>query len=257
MGGELPLTRAPRVHVRLAHAGGDRRSVAIARMIVLAFDTATPRTAVALQLDEAEPPSEAVHDPEPGERPGHATRLLPLAAGLLGDAGLGFPDVELLGVGVGTGDVHRPAHRRGDRPRARAGGRDGPGRRVLAGGSRGRRRGARRARGRRRPPRRGVRGGLPRRRAGPGARPRSRPGRWSGWRPRRAAGPGWPRETGRYASGTRWNAQEPRSCRISTPPIASLPRRPAAWPRAAGAGPREDVLPVYVRAPDAVMVRRP
>jgi hypothetical protein len=29
MGGELPLTRAPKVHVRLAHAGGDRRSVAI------------------------------------------------------------------------------------------------------------------------------------------------------------------------------------------------------------------------------------
>jgi tRNA threonylcarbamoyladenosine biosynthesis protein TsaB len=27
--------------------------------------------------------------------------------------------------------------------------------------------------------------------------------------------------------------------------------------RAAGASPREDVLPVYVRAPDAVMVRRP
>ena len=31
MGGDLPLTRAPRAHVRLAHAGGDRRSVAVAR----------------------------------------------------------------------------------------------------------------------------------------------------------------------------------------------------------------------------------
>src|SRR5690349_9938148 len=30
MGGALPLTRAPRAHVRLEHAGGDRRSVAIA-----------------------------------------------------------------------------------------------------------------------------------------------------------------------------------------------------------------------------------
>ena len=72
-------------------------------MIVLAFDTATPRTAVALQLDDHEAPREAVHDPAPGERPGHATQLLPLAARLLGDAGLGFPDVELLGVGVGPG----------------------------------------------------------------------------------------------------------------------------------------------------------
>jgi len=72
-------------------------------MIVLAFDTATPRTAVALQLDDHEAPREVVHDPAPGERPGHATQLLPLAARLLGDAGLGFPDVELLGVGVGPG----------------------------------------------------------------------------------------------------------------------------------------------------------
>jgi tRNA threonylcarbamoyladenosine biosynthesis protein TsaE len=31
MGGELPLTRAPRAHVRLTHAGGDRRAVAVAR----------------------------------------------------------------------------------------------------------------------------------------------------------------------------------------------------------------------------------
>jgi tRNA threonylcarbamoyladenosine biosynthesis protein TsaE len=31
MGGGLPLTRAPRAHVRLAHAGGDLRSVAVSR----------------------------------------------------------------------------------------------------------------------------------------------------------------------------------------------------------------------------------
>ncbi len=66
-------------------------------MIVLGFDTATPRTAVALQLDGDEAPREAVHDPAPGERPGHATQLLPLAARLLAEAGLGFADVELLG----------------------------------------------------------------------------------------------------------------------------------------------------------------
>jgi tRNA A37 threonylcarbamoyladenosine biosynthesis protein TsaE len=31
MGGELPLTRAPRAHVRLEHAGGDLRSIAVSR----------------------------------------------------------------------------------------------------------------------------------------------------------------------------------------------------------------------------------
>jgi tRNA threonylcarbamoyladenosine biosynthesis protein TsaE len=31
MGGELTLTRAPRAHVRLAHAGGDRRTVSVTR----------------------------------------------------------------------------------------------------------------------------------------------------------------------------------------------------------------------------------
>ncbi len=72
-------------------------------MIVLAFDTATPRTAVALQTRDDEAPREAVHDPEPGRRPGHTTQLLPLAAGLLADARLRFADVELIGVGLGPG----------------------------------------------------------------------------------------------------------------------------------------------------------
>jgi tRNA threonylcarbamoyladenosine biosynthesis protein TsaB len=72
-------------------------------VIVLGLDTATPRTAVALQLAEGEPPAEAVHDPEPGRRPGHATRLLPLAGDLLRDAGRTFADVDLIGVGVGPG----------------------------------------------------------------------------------------------------------------------------------------------------------
>jgi tRNA threonylcarbamoyladenosine biosynthesis protein TsaE len=31
MGGELPFTRAPRAHVRLAHAGGDRRTIEVSR----------------------------------------------------------------------------------------------------------------------------------------------------------------------------------------------------------------------------------
>ena len=72
-------------------------------MIVLGLDTATPRTAVALQLAGGQPPGEAVHDPVPGERPGHATRLLPLARELLDEAGLAFADVDLIAVGVGPG----------------------------------------------------------------------------------------------------------------------------------------------------------
>ena len=66
-------------------------------MNVLAFDTATPATAVALNDRELR------HDPAPGERPGHAMQLLPLAARLLEDAGLAFEDVDRIAVGVGPG----------------------------------------------------------------------------------------------------------------------------------------------------------
>ena len=71
-------------------------------MIVLGLDTATPRTAVALELADGDA-REAVHDPEPGDRPGHATRLLPLAAGLLRESGLSFADVGRIAVGLGPG----------------------------------------------------------------------------------------------------------------------------------------------------------
>ena len=73
-------------------------------MIVLGFDSATPATAVAL-LDGARPDhaAERRHDPQPGERPGHAAQLLPLAADLLADAGRGFRDVERIAVGLGPG----------------------------------------------------------------------------------------------------------------------------------------------------------
>jgi tRNA threonylcarbamoyladenosine biosynthesis protein TsaB len=46
---------------------------------------------------------QARDDPDRGERPGHATRLLPLAAGLLAEAGLRFADVDRIAVGVGPG----------------------------------------------------------------------------------------------------------------------------------------------------------
>ncbi len=86
-------------------------------MIVLGFDTATAATAVGLLRTDApggdaktghDPPrpghaSELRHDPQPGERPGHAARLLRLAHELLEPCGLTFGDVERFAVGLGPG----------------------------------------------------------------------------------------------------------------------------------------------------------
>jgi tRNA threonylcarbamoyladenosine biosynthesis protein TsaB len=69
---------------------------------VLGFDTATPDTVVALAVDGGEP-AELRHAPAPGERPGHATQLLPLAGALLARAGLRFGDLDRIAVGVGPG----------------------------------------------------------------------------------------------------------------------------------------------------------
>jgi tRNA threonylcarbamoyladenosine biosynthesis protein TsaB len=69
--------------------------------MMLAFDTATSATVVALVGRDVR--AGARHDPGPGERPGHATQLLPLAARLLDDAGLAFADLERIAVGTGPG----------------------------------------------------------------------------------------------------------------------------------------------------------
>lgn len=71
-------------------------------MRVLAFDTATPATAVALSGPDGVVFT-ARHDPRPGERPGHATRLLPLVARVLEKAGVGWAGVDRIAVGVGPG----------------------------------------------------------------------------------------------------------------------------------------------------------
>jgi tRNA threonylcarbamoyladenosine biosynthesis protein TsaB len=71
-------------------------------VIVLGFDTATPATAVALRLADGTT-LRARHDPDPGERPGHTTRLLPLAAELLARADLPWAALERIAVGVGPG----------------------------------------------------------------------------------------------------------------------------------------------------------
>jgi len=69
---------------------------------ILGFDTATPATTVALS-GVGDVVYTARHDPRPGERPGHATRLLPLTAAVLKRAGIGWDDVDRIGVGVGPG----------------------------------------------------------------------------------------------------------------------------------------------------------
>lgn len=71
-------------------------------MRILAFDTATRATTVAL-AGAGERVLEGRDDPPAGERPRHAARLLPLAAELLDQAGIAFGDLDLIAVGVGPG----------------------------------------------------------------------------------------------------------------------------------------------------------
>jgi tRNA threonylcarbamoyladenosine biosynthesis protein TsaB len=70
--------------------------------VILGLDTATPATVVAVLPDGGEP-VELRHEPAPGERPGHARELLPLAHQALDAVGATFADVTRIGVGVGPG----------------------------------------------------------------------------------------------------------------------------------------------------------
>lgn len=80
-------------------------------MRVLAFDTATARTAVALRdIDTganvcmlAELDLASADDPPPGARPGHAQRLLALIRELLERGGAGWETVDRIAVGSGPG----------------------------------------------------------------------------------------------------------------------------------------------------------
>jgi tRNA threonylcarbamoyladenosine biosynthesis protein TsaB len=71
-------------------------------MRILAFDTATPATTVALALGDGRVLARR-HEPDPGERPGHATQLLPLALELLEEAGIEWSELDRLAVGIGPG----------------------------------------------------------------------------------------------------------------------------------------------------------
>jgi tRNA threonylcarbamoyladenosine biosynthesis protein TsaB len=71
-------------------------------MKILALDTSTPSTAVGLMLDERET-LEAYDHPGAGGSPGHQARLLPLAGELLAQAGIGWPQIDRVVVGLGPG----------------------------------------------------------------------------------------------------------------------------------------------------------
>lgn len=72
-------------------------------MRILAFDTATSATAVALCDPEAGMALEARDDPPPGARPGHTTKLMPLIRDVLDRAGVGWQNIERIAVGTGPG----------------------------------------------------------------------------------------------------------------------------------------------------------
>jgi tRNA threonylcarbamoyladenosine biosynthesis protein TsaB len=72
-------------------------------MRILAFDTATTSTSVALLDTETGLELEARDDPPLGKRPRHTTRLMPLIVELLERAGGGWEALDRIAVGVGPG----------------------------------------------------------------------------------------------------------------------------------------------------------
>jgi tRNA threonylcarbamoyladenosine biosynthesis protein TsaB len=71
-------------------------------VIVLGFDTATQASAVGLRLSDGRT-LQARDDPAQGQHPGHATRLLAMAAELLAQAELRWGELERIAVGIGPG----------------------------------------------------------------------------------------------------------------------------------------------------------
>ncbi len=70
--------------------------------VVLGFDTATHATVVGLRLADGST-LQARDDPPPDAHPGHATRLLPMAADLLEQGGVAWGELTRVAVGVGPG----------------------------------------------------------------------------------------------------------------------------------------------------------
>ncbi|MDQ6776180.1 MAG: tRNA (adenosine(37)-N6)-threonylcarbamoyltransferase complex dimerization subunit type 1 TsaB, partial [Actinomycetota bacterium] len=72
-------------------------------MRIVAFDTATDATTVALRAPAAGLELELRDDPASGARPGHARRLLPMLADLFERAGGGWETEDRIAVGIGPG----------------------------------------------------------------------------------------------------------------------------------------------------------
>jgi tRNA threonylcarbamoyl adenosine modification protein YeaZ len=70
---------------------------------ILGFDTATRATTVALLDTHTDTAIESRDDPEPGARPRHITRLMGLVVEVLDAAGVQWPAVDRVAVGVGPG----------------------------------------------------------------------------------------------------------------------------------------------------------
>ncbi len=70
--------------------------------VLLGLDTATAHTVVGLRLPDGTVLSRR-HRPGPGERPGHVQQLLPLATEVLAEAGVRWADVTRIAVGIGPG----------------------------------------------------------------------------------------------------------------------------------------------------------
>jgi len=70
---------------------------------VLAFDTATRATSVALLDSDGDRAVERRDDPPPGARPRHTTQLMALVVEVLGAAGAEWGDIDRIAVGVGPG----------------------------------------------------------------------------------------------------------------------------------------------------------
>src|SRR5437588_3693212 len=106
------MARALRPGARRRHRAGEHRAPrgrssadshrgAPGPVNLLALDTATPSTVVGVLAGAAV--GQERDDPSPGERPRHAQLVLALADRALRRAGLGWEDIERVGVGVGPG----------------------------------------------------------------------------------------------------------------------------------------------------------
>jgi tRNA threonylcarbamoyladenosine biosynthesis protein TsaB len=70
---------------------------------ILAFDTATRATTVALLDEDSGTEIELRDDPAPGARPRHTSQLMALVVAVLDQAGCDWTEIDLLAVGTGPG----------------------------------------------------------------------------------------------------------------------------------------------------------